>query len=250
MNILPTSFFSHINVVIIGASGGIGEALVNNLLVQARVNSVWGLSRTHTNQTHSSHPKYQHLAIDYNSEASIKDAAKQIPLPIDIVIMATGLLHNGADIRPEKTYKQLSSQTLQDAMLVNMIGPSLVAKHFIPKMRKDYKAVIAPLSARVGSISDNKLGGWYAYRASKAALNMMIKTFSIELRRTQANTIIVGLHPGTVDTALSKPFQRNVAPKKLFTREFSAQSLLNVVEQLTVDDSGYCFAWDGQKIAE
>jgi NAD(P)-dependent dehydrogenase (short-subunit alcohol dehydrogenase family) len=135
-------------------------------------------------------------------------------------------------------------------MLVNVVGPSLIAKHFLPMLRTDCKTVFAALSARVGSISDNQLGGWYSYRSSKAALNMMIKTFSVELKRVQPQTVMIGLHPGTVDTGLSKPFQRNVAPNKLFTREYSAQCLLNVIDDVTVDDSGYCFSWDGKRIAE
>jgi len=123
----------------------------------------------------------------------------------------------------------------------------MTAKYFVPLLRRDEKAVFAALSARVGSISDNRLGGWYAYRASKAALNMVLKTLAIEIGRRFKNQIIVGLHPGTVDTDLSKPFQGNVPEGKLFTAEFSAEKLLDVVDGLSAEDSGNLFDWAGFK---
>ena len=122
------------------------------------------------------------------------------------------------------------------------------AKYFAPLLRRDKKAVFAALSARVGSISDNRLGGWYAYRASKAGLNMILKTLSIEVQRRFKNQIIIGLHPGTVDTALSKPFQGNVPKGKLFTPAFSAEKLLSVIDGLSEKDSGFLFDWAGEKI--
>lgn len=238
-------------VVIVGASGGIGQTLVDQYLRYPNVRHVYGLSRQVYSPMLSDGDlaTYEHIAIDYNDEDSIALAAEKLPIEIDRVIVATGFLH-GQGVRPEKTFKQLSHSSMWQNMLVNVVGPSLVAKHLLPKMRKQKKTVFAALSARVGSISDNQLGGWYAYRSSKAALNMMIKTFAVELKRSQPDTIIVGLHPGTVDTELSKPFQRNVAADKLFTRDFSASQLIHVVENITVEDSGYCFAWDGQKIPE
>jgi len=133
-------------------------------------------------------------------------------------------------------------------MLVNALGPSLIAKYLLTHMKKDKKTVFAALSARVGSISDNRLGGWYAYRASKAALNMLIKTLAIEYHRRNQQLLIIGLHPGTVDTDLSKPFQRNVTPEKLFTADYSVGQLLSVIDGLIEDDSGGCFAWDGKRI--
>ena len=133
---------------------------------------------------------------------------------------------------------------------VSLIGPALVAQAFLPKLAKNKKTIFAALSARVGSISDNRLGGWHSYRASKAALNMLIKNFSIEVARKNKQAIIVGLHPGTVDSRLSKPFQKNVKPEHLFSADYSAKKLLQVIDQLTVKDSGGCFAWDGKKIPE
>ncbi|MFT7388746.1 MAG: NAD(P)-dependent dehydrogenase (short-subunit alcohol dehydrogenase family) [Candidatus Endobugula sp.] len=238
-----------LHVVVVGASGGIGQALIDQLAHDTHVNTIYGLSRHEYIPSLSTAVHYQHLAIDYSDESSIAQAATQLPKVIDKVIVATGFLHDD-QLRPEKSFKQISPENITQNMLVNMIGPSLIAKHFLPKMRGSDYAVFAALSARVGSIGDNQLGGWYSYRASKAALNMMIKTFSVELKRSQPKTTIIGLHPGTVNTALSEPFQRNVPEGKLFTRDYSAARLLEVINKVGVEDSGYCYAWDGQRIAE
>ena len=123
-----------------------------------------------------------------------------------------------------------------------------MAKHFIPLLRKQQKSVLAALSARVGSISDNNLGGWYSYRASKSALNMLLKTTSIEVARRNKTASVIGLHPGTVDTGLSKPFQANVKPEKLFTPEFAAECILKNIDKATAETSGSVFAWDGSPI--
>jgi NAD(P)-dependent dehydrogenase (short-subunit alcohol dehydrogenase family) len=132
--------------------------------------------------------------------------------------------------------------------LTNSIGPSLVMKHFLPKLCANEKAVFAAISARVGSITDNSLGGWYSYRASKAALNMIIKTASIEVQRKRPEAIVVGLHPGTVVSNLSAPFKSSVPERSLFSPELSASYLLKVLDDLSSDDSGNCFAWDGVTI--
>lgn len=153
-----------------------------------------------------------------------------------------------AVVQPEKTMQSLSGNTMSELFNVNTIGPALLAKHFLPVMRKSGKSVFAVLSARVGSISDNRLGGWVSYRASKAALNMVIKTLSIEQARRCPESIVVSLHPGTVDTALSKPFSSSVAATSLFTPEHSAACLLAVVDDLDTPDSGGFFAWDGEAI--
>ena len=132
--------------------------------------------------------------------------------------------------------------------MVNTIGPTLVGKYFIPFLRKDARSVFAFLSARVGSISDNKLGGWYSYRASKTALNQIIKNFSIEVKRSNINAIFVGLQPGTVKSYLSKPFEKNVKADKLFTPDYSAEKLLDIISNLTNENSGKVYAWDGEEI--
>ena len=144
--------------------------------------------------------------------------------------------------------RALSLQQMETSFAVNVFGPVLVAKHFIPCLTRDRKSVLAALSARVGSISDNRLGGWYSYRAGKAALNQMLKTLSIEIGRRFKNQIILGLHPGTVDTGLSKPFQSNVPDGKLFTPEYSAKALLKVINTAEASDSGNLLAWDGETI--
>ena len=131
---------------------------------------------------------------------------------------------------------------------INTIGPALVAKHALPVLDKDHRSIFAALSARVGSISDNRLGGWHSYRASKAALNQIIRTCSIELARKNRTALCVGLHPGTVDTGLSEPFQSNVPDGKLFTPTRSATSLLSVLNGLDETDTGQCFDWAGERI--
>ena len=145
--------------------------------------------------------------------------------------------------------RAMSLEAFQKSFMINTFGPAVTAKYFLPLMRRDRKAVFAALSARVGSISDNRIGGWYAYRASKAALNMVLKTLSIEFGRRFKETVIIGMHPGTVDTDLSKPFQGNVPEGKLFSPEFSAKKLLSVIDQAEPRDSGLLFAWDGEKIS-
>ena len=167
--------------------------------------------------------------------------------PLDLVIVANGMLHS-KEIMPEKSIKELSRYKFQQLFEVNTIVPSLIAKHFLPHLNRDYPSIFAALSARVGSISDNELGGWYAYRASKAALNMIIKNAAIEMSRRNQKAIIVGLHPGTVDTDLSRPFHKNIPVEQLLTPHQSVTRLLEVLASLTADQSGKCFAWDGKEI--
>lgn len=149
---------------------------------------------------------------------------------------------------PEKTWRDLSGEAMARVFATNTIAPSLIAKHFLPLLPRSGRSVFAVLSARVGSISDNRLGGWYSYRASKAALNQIIKTASIELARTRPEAICLGLHPGTVDTTLSKPFQTNVARGKLFTPQMSASYLLEVIGNAAPVQSGSLLAWDGSVV--
>ena len=205
-----------------------------------------GLSRTGR-----SHPstKVANLSFDFTDEDSLIAAAQTLQEvgPFDLILIATGLLQ-GEGISPEKNLRALSHESLAKSYEVNVIGPAMSAKYLAPLLRRDKKAVFAALSARVGSISDNRLGGWYAYRASKAALNMILKTLALETQRRFKNQLIIGLHPGTVDTALSKPFQGNVPEGKLFTPAFSAEQLLGVIDKLSEKDSGFLFDWAGEKI--
>ena len=194
--------------------------------------------------------RVKNIFLDIEDEESIKSSLDHVPsdTKFDLVFVATGILHNDKEIFPEKSIKDIDIDKLKKVILVNTIGPTLIGKYFIPYLRKDEKSVFAFLSARVGSISDNKLGGWYSYRASKTALNQIIKNFSIEIKRTNKNAIFVGLQPGTVKSFLSKPFERNVKEDNLFTPEYSAEKLLQVINDLSPDDSGKFFAWNGEEI--
>jgi len=225
--------------VVIGASGGIGGALEAALIEEGAFDIVHGFARSRSGAQH----------IDVTDEASIAAAAAIVargPTPT-LVIVATGLLHEG-EHGPEKSLKELDPAWLARIMAVNAIGPAIVAKHFLPLMPRAGKSVFAALSARVGSISDNKLGGWYGYRASKAALNMLIKTLAIEDKRRNDRGIVLALHPGTVDTGLSRPFQGNVQPGRLFDAERAALQLLDVIEELRPPDSGKIYDFEGQEI--
>jgi NAD(P)-dependent dehydrogenase (short-subunit alcohol dehydrogenase family) len=182
-------------------------------------------------------------------EASVAAAAARVAAgakPV-LVIVATGLLHEDGR-GPEKAFAELEAAWLARQYAVNAIGPALVAKHFLPLMPRGDRSVFAALSARIGSIGDNRLGGWYGYRAAKAALNQLIRTFAIEERRRNDRSIVVGLHPGTVDTALSKPFQANVRPGTLFTPDRAAMQLLDVIDGLKMTDSGKVFDHEGVEI--
>lgn len=227
------------SALIIGASGGIGGALEAALVEEGTFARVHGFARSRSGPQH----------LDLTDEASIAAAAAQVakgPAP-SLVIVATGVLHAGGQ-EPEKAMRDLDAGWLAQVHAVNAIGPALVAKHFLPLMPKSGRTVFAALSARVGSISDNVLGGWYGYRASKAALNMLVRTLAIEERRRNSSSIVVTLHPGTVDTALSKPFQGNVQPGRLFTPDRAAMQLLDVIEELRPPDSGKLFDFEGKEV--
>ena len=230
------------------ASGGLGGAFVEELETCPNVNRIFALSRSHRQPTTD---VTSWLHFDLEDEQSIADAAAKAKSSIPalhMVILASGILHDGHDLWPEKTWQAISGPTMERVFRLNAIGPALVAKHFLPLLTADQKSVFAALSARVGSIQDNQLGGWYSYRASKAALNMLIKTLSIELKRRNPSALCVGLHPGTVDTALSEPFQRSVPEGNLFSASQSARLLLTVLDRLRETYSGGCFAWDGSPI--
>ena len=228
------------SAVIFGATGGIGSAIADQLDSDSRFDTVIRFSRS------ASSP----LPVDLTSEASIRDAAqwmKDSQITPSMVFVATGLLHDD-ERGPEKSLRQLDADWLLKNYQVNAVGPALIAKYFLPLMDRKEIMRFAALSARVGSISDNRLGGWYGYRAAKAALNMMIRNLSIEWSRKNDQSIIVALHPGTVDTALSEPFQGNVPAEKLFDSSRAARQLLDVLEALEPAQSGKIFAWDGTEI--
>lgn len=223
--------------VVIGATGGIGAALLAQLKSDAHYAHVLGLSR-------SGSP-----ALDLLSEPSIAQAAAQVAdtmradgLELRLVIDATGILH-GPGHQPEKSWSQLDTAQMAQVFAINTIGPALLMKHFLPLLPRQGKAVFATLSAKVGSIGDNRLGGWYTYRASKAALNQLVHTAAVELARRHTSAVCVALHPGTVHSALSAPF----AKTGLNVRQpnEAAQRLLSVLDGLQASDSGGFFNHDG-----
>jgi NAD(P)-dependent dehydrogenase (short-subunit alcohol dehydrogenase family) len=233
-------------IVIIGANGAIGAALIDCYLQAQPEAQILACSRQPL-VVAPNNISWHHF--DVTDESSIAAAAAQSAAagPLDRIIICTGLLHDAANA-PEKSLQALDPVWLRQSFEVNTIGPALVFKHFLRLLRRDERAVCAALSARVGSISDNRLGGWYSYRAAKAALNMLIATAAIELRRSHPQALLIGLHPGTVDSALSAPFQGRLRPGQLQTPQQAAGKLRQVIETADVSTSGCCLAWDGSVI--
>lgn len=223
--------------VVIGALGGIGSALVEALRQNAW--DVVGTSRDGRQGT---------LALDLGDEATIAAASAAVAGPIELVIVASGIL---APIGrgPEKALRDVDPVAFAEVMTINAAGPLLVAKHFVPRLPRKGRSVFAALGARVGSIGDNRMGGWYSYRASKAALVMSMRTLAIEMARSRPEAICAALHPGTVDTALSSAFHARTPAKRLFAPVAAAEHTLGVLDNLGPNDSGGHFAWDGARIA-
>lgn len=219
--------------VVVGASGGIGAALLAQLQGDAGFAQVLGLSRR-------SQPGLD--LLDEASIAACAHAVAQTQLPLRLLIDATGSLHSEG-MQPEKSWQQIDAAAMAQSFAINAIGPALLMKHFLPLLPREGKSVFTTLSAKVGSIGDNRLGGWYSYRASKAALNQLVRTAAIELRRRQPQALCVALHPGTVATALSAPFAK--AGLEVRPPQEAAQRLLAVLEQLGAADSGGFFNHDG-----
>lgn len=231
-------------VVIIGASGAIGRAMAAEIRNRYPGAFIHAFSRTPVLSFLANTAWHEH---DITNEASTEKAASSVTQPLDAVIVASGHLHD-KEGGPEKALKELSFDALEKTFRINSIGPAIVAKHFLPKLKRKERSVFAALSARVGSIEDNRLGGWYSYRTSKAALNMLLRTASIEVRRQNKQAIVLGLHPGTVDSALSRPFQKNVPKGRLFAPDLAAQRLLTVIETAKPSDSGNLFDYAGYRI--
>ncbi|MEL0133620.1 MAG: SDR family NAD(P)-dependent oxidoreductase [Rhodobiaceae bacterium] len=241
------------NVLIQGGGRGIGMALAKRALA-AGANRLFITARdplaTPAHDALVSNDRVTFLPLDVTDEASIVAAGARIAdsVPqLDRVICTAGMLQQG-DIRPEKRVADLKQDNLLHLYQVNALGPVLLARELWPLLKGDHRLHFAAISARVGSISDNRLGGWYAYRASKAALNQLMRTLSIELARANPNGCVATLHPGTVDTNLSKPFQGGVPADKLFTADYSAGCLWQVLDRLGPGDTGQLHAWDGSVI--
>ncbi len=217
--------------VVFGASGAIGGALARKLKV--RGDTVWEFSR--------SGPAH----IDICDESMIAAAAQQAGSQLDLVIVATGFLHNQS-YQPEKSLRQIEPGHLIQSFMINAIGPALVMKYFLPRLARRRRSIFAVLSARVGSIADNQLGGWYSYRASKAALNQLVKTASVELARTNPSAICLALHPGTVETPLSAPFHKPSLQAR--SPDEAALDLLAVLENAGPGESGTLLDYAGTPI--
>lgn len=240
-----SSFGSPIDVAVFGAGGGIGRAFVDHLADASAVNAVHAFSRKALSGTSS---KVHSHAIDILDDTALKSAAEALKDTAPrLVIVATGILHDD-NVSPEKTWRHIDAAQMEAVFRINTVAPALIMKHFLGILPREGKSVFAALSARVGSIADNGIGGWYSYRASKAALNMLLRTGSIELARRWPEAACIGLHPGTVNTPLSEPFQGNVPNKKLFTSVHSTQQMLTVIDRVTGEDTGKIFDYAGVQV--
>jgi NAD(P)-dependent dehydrogenase (short-subunit alcohol dehydrogenase family) len=222
--------------VVCGATGGIGKAFVAHLRTSGRFAGVIALSR-------SSSP-----ALDFdrpNSIAECADFIKSMGGEVRLIIDATGYLHDET-FQPEKSLRQIDADYMAKQFQINAIGPALLMKHFCPLLPRSGKSVFATLSAKVGSIGDNRMGGWYGYRAAKAALNQLVKCTAIEIGRNKHDCVCVALHPGTVDTGLSGPFAKSGL--NIQSPEQATANMLNVIDQLDARQSGGFFAYDGTEL--
>jgi len=218
------------NTLIIGANGTIGSALVE---AYDGTGQVMTLSRDQTDYQEES---LSQIANELKAEHSFAQ-----------IICCIGTLHDDI-VQPEKSLSQLNATTLQHYFYVNSVLPALIFKHFAPLLTKTEISRFASLSAMVGSTSDNQLGGWYGYRASKAALNSLVKTASIELSRTHKKSVLVAIHPGTTVGHLTAPFAKNIAPSKYYPPEQTAQRIKQVMGNLTPQQTGDFLNWDGQQL--
>lgn len=230
--------------LVIGASSGLAQAIISQKL-QSSDSQVFGVSRSH-GKIH--HPRYQHITSDYDFENALDALVEAFEgVKFDQVYCCVGTLHDDV-VFPEKKIEELSPTQLNHYFRINVVIPSMWLQKLPILLNKKAATHAVFFSARVGSTSDNRLGGWYSYRATKAALNSLIKSAQIELKRRLPKASLVLYHPGTVDTPLSKPFQNNVPNAKLFTPEFSAAQLLNMLPSLTSDNAPHYVDWQGEPI--
>ncbi|MEM7779044.1 MAG: SDR family NAD(P)-dependent oxidoreductase [Pseudomonadota bacterium] len=232
---------------VFGASGAIGQALCQGLISRG-CERVYAGSRKGV-WVEKPSPAIVPFAFDLTDESTIADAARTMRSdPPQWVIVASGVLTLEHGSGPERTYKRLDSGVMAEVLALNTVGPAIIAKHMLQLLPRAEPSVFAALSARVGSISDNRLGGWHSYRASKAALNMLLKNFALEMARTHKDCVVAGLHPGTVDSLLSKPFQKGLPEGQLTEPAQAAELLLNVLGTLGPDQSGKVFDYAGTEL--
>ena len=232
------------NIIIAGSSGSIGGEFTKQYTDDPNVEKVVTLSR---NVNSLNHEKIQSIKIDYSNEATFKNLDEISQLDsISKIIIATGILHTD-QIKPEKSIDSIAAADMKQVFQVNVFGPILLVKKLIPLIKKSKGVKIVFLTARVGSISDNVLGGWHSYRSSKSALNMMIKNLAIELKRLNKEHVVIGIHPGTVKSHLSEPFLRHVK-HDVFSPEESVGFMTKVINEITYKDSGKCFDFSGKVI--
>lgn len=230
--------------IVVGAGSKIAQALIDKLVKEDTCQHILAISRGQT----FSDSKITSINTQYD-EASIEQACSQISLsaPVGKVFICQGILHQD-ELQPERKLESISSDNMLKVYEANTVTPSLWLKYLTSHLKSNEPCKVALFSARIGSISDNQLGGWYSYRASKAALNMMVKTFSVELARRAKNVKLLAFHPGTTDTPLSEPFQRSVPEGKLFTPEFVASQLLSLLDTLEMDGKASYMDWNHQSI--
>ncbi|MCS6137309.1 SDR family oxidoreductase [Shewanella baltica] len=231
-------------VLIVGGSGGIGQAMVKQVQETYPDATVHATYRHHLPNDRQNNIQWH--ALDVTNEAEIKLLSEQLT-ELDWIINCVGILHT-QEKGPEKSLQSLDIDFFQHNLTLNTLPSVMLAKHFCHALKQSDSARFAVISAKVGSITDNRLGGWYSYRASKAALNMFLKTLSIEWQRTMKHCVVLSLHPGTTDTPLSQPFQQSVPKSKLFTPEYVANCLLPIIANATPAQTGCFFAYDGTEL--
>jgi NAD(P)-dependent dehydrogenase (short-subunit alcohol dehydrogenase family) len=242
--------------LVVGAARGLGWGFVKHLLEHSDYAPIFAVCRNPEKAAElqhlqdSSSGRVRVLSGDVTQEADVERIAVQIKEQagsLHFLINCVGYLHNDQH-GPEKSLRQINAEQMHEAMRVNTLPTVFLAKHLHRLFRHPSPSIFAAISARVGSIADNRAGGWYSYRASKAALNMLMSNIAIEFHRVAPQTKVVALHPGTVATNLSAPFQKNVAAEKLFTVEYSVASMMESLEKTTKNPLGELIAWDGEKI--
>lgn len=244
------------NTLVVGATQGIGLGFVEALVRNPNAGRIFCTYRKPSTADRlftlqREHPdRLECLQVDVTDETQIASALRQVQdsvKELHLALYCVGILHDD-DLAPEKSLRHINSENLIRSFQINSIGAVLVAKHLVPLFKKGGHSVFACISAKVGSIDDNRLGGWYGYRASKAALNMFLRTTAIEYRRRCPKTIVVALHPGTTATRLSEPFQQNVPPEQLFSVEHTVHLLSGVITKLEMSDSGEFYSWNGSQL--